>query len=48
MIQSIDSSGCYSGISEKKPFHWKDPLRILKRKVKGVYNVYDIDLIIEE
>ena len=48
MIQSLDSSSCYSGISGKKPFHWKDPIRVLKRKMKRIYNVYDTDYITKE
>lgn len=48
MIQSLDRSGCYSGISGKIPFHWKEPIRVLKRKMKGIYNVYDTDFITKE
>jgi hypothetical protein len=47
MIQSLDNSGFYSALSGKKTFHWKDPIRVLKRKMKGIYNVYDIDFITE-
>lgn len=39
-LKAIDSINDYNGIVKKKTFCWKDPLRILKRKFKGTYNIY--------
>ncbi|WP_324172646.1 hypothetical protein [Sulfurimonas sp.] len=39
-LKLIDKINDYNGIVEKKPFHWKDSLRVLKRKTKGTYNVF--------
>lgn len=32
----------FNGTGEKPAFHWKNPLRILKRKMKNEYHVYKI------
>jgi len=37
----IDSENDYNGIVSNKPFYWKEPLRKLKRKIKGTYNIFD-------
>ena len=40
-LKKIDAHNDYNGITRKKEFHWKDPLRILKRMLKGSYNIYN-------
>lgn len=47
-VKIIDNINDYNGIVKKKSFHWKDPLRILKRKLKGNYNIYDSDRLMEK
>jgi len=45
-LKKIDNINDYSGIVKKKPFHWKEPLRIMKRKLNKTYNIFNIkDLI---
>ncbi len=39
-LKTIDTTNDYNGVVNKAPFHWKNPLRFLKRKIKGVYNIY--------
>jgi len=39
-LKTIDSRNDYNGIVKREPFHWKDPFRILKRKLNGNYNIY--------
>jgi hypothetical protein len=41
-LRSFDKNNDYNGVVEKDPFHWKDPLRYVKRKVIGNYNRYEI------
>lgn len=44
-LKTIDKTYDYNGITEKKPLQWKDPLRFIKRKITGTYNIFDtIDL----
>ncbi len=40
-LKQIDKINDYNGMVENQPLRWKDPLRILKRKIKGVYNIFD-------
>jgi len=44
----IDSKNDYNGIVSNKPFHWKDPLRKLNRKIKGIYNIFDEQKLLGE
>jgi len=44
----IDSKNDYNGIVNNKPFHWKDPLRKLNRKIKGIYNIFNEQKLLEE
>jgi len=39
-LKLIDSKNDYNGIVKKQPFYWKTPLRILKRYIKGTYNIF--------
>jgi hypothetical protein len=41
-LKKFDSENGYHGIVGKKPFHWKNPFRLAKRKIKGVYNIFDL------
>ncbi len=38
----------FSGIASKKSFTWKTPLKFIKRKLLGTYNVYDINELLEK
>lgn len=40
-LKKIDTKNDYNGIVKKQSFHWKNPLRKIKRKINGIYNVYD-------
>ncbi len=37
-LKSFDDNNDYNGIIKKSSFHWRDLLRILKRRVLGTYN----------
>lgn len=39
-LKIVDSLNDYNGIVKKKPFHWKEPLRKIKRYIKGTYNIF--------
>ena len=39
-LKLVDDINDYNGIVKKQPFYWKTPLRILKRKIKGTYNIF--------
>ena len=45
-LKEYDNKNDYNGIVGKKPFHWKDPLRFIKRKIKGNYNIYSTEKLI--
>ncbi len=47
-LHNIDKENCYNGIIKNKHFHWKDPLRKLKRKINGPYNIYDKKILLGE
>jgi hypothetical protein len=47
-LRLIDNKYDYNGIVAKKPFYWKDSLRLLKRKIKGTYNIFNKKKILEE
>jgi hypothetical protein len=47
-LNLIDSKNDYNGIVNKKKFHWKDPLRVLKRYIKNTYNIFDIKKLLGE
>ncbi|MBU1013191.1 MAG: glycosyl transferase [Bacteroidetes bacterium] len=38
----------FNGIARKKPFSWRTPLKFIKRKIEGAYNVYDIKELLTE
>ena len=40
-LMNLDSLNDYNGIRKKERFHWRTPLRFLKRKFKGTYNIFD-------
>ena len=44
-LKLVDSIKNYNGISIR-PSSWKGPLRILKRKIKGTYNVFDKEKLV--
>jgi len=47
-LKIFDKINDYNGIVKKRLFHWKDPIRILKRKIKRTYNIFNkIDLMEE-
>jgi len=39
-LKLIDSKNDYNGVVKKEPFSWKTPLRVLKRSINGIYNVF--------
>ena len=39
-LKEVDSENDYNGIIKVQPIHWKTPLRILKRYIKGTYNIF--------
>lgn len=39
-LKLVDCLNDYNGIVKKEPFHWKEPLRKLKRYIKGTYNIF--------
>lgn len=39
-LKIIDDLNDYNGIVKKSPFHWKYPLRKIKRYIKGTYNIF--------
>lgn len=41
-LKEIDGVNDYNGILKNKSLHWKDPLRIIKRKIKGSYNIFNV------
>jgi len=43
-----DNTYDYHGLIKSKKFHWKDPLRKIKRKLLGTYNIYKIKELIGE
>ena len=45
-LMSFDKTNDYNGVVEEQPFHWKDPLRFIKRKIKGNYNRFSIEKLI--
>ena len=47
-LKQYDNHKDYNGIVKNKPFHWKKPLRALKLKFKGAYNVFDKTELIGE
>ena len=46
-LKEIDPNNDFNG-TIYKPFHWKDPLRKIKRKIKGNYNIYQTKDILGE
>ena len=40
-LKEFDTKNDYNGIVYSENFHWKDPLRLLKRHIKKTYNVFD-------
>jgi hypothetical protein len=47
-LKIIDGKNDYNGIVKDKAFHWKDPLRIFKRKLKGTYNIFHKNKLLGE
>lgn len=47
-LKCVDKENDYNGIVQAKPFHWKDPLRTLKRKLKPNYNIFDKTFLLED
>jgi len=46
-LKKIDSQHDYNGIVLKTAFHWRIPFRIIKRKIKGTYNVFRRQKLLE-
>ena len=44
----IDKISDYNGIVKKKKLHWKTPLRTLRRKIKGIHNIYSVQELLGE
>ena len=40
-LKLIDKVNDYNGIIKKEKLDWKTPLRLLKRKLKGTYNIFN-------
>jgi hypothetical protein len=47
-LNLVDGKNDYNGIVYKQKFHWKDPLRVLKRYIKNTYNIFDIKKLLGE
>jgi len=47
-LMLVDNKNDYNGIIDNKLFHWKDPLRMIKRKLNGTYNIYNTKQFIGE
>ena len=47
-LKEYDKANCFNGIKKNTPFHWKDPMRVMKRKMKGIYNVIDLHELMEK
>ena len=47
-LRLVDNINDYNGIVKNKPFYWKAPLRKLKRYVKGTYNIFSKEEMMEK
>ncbi len=46
-LKEFDNTNDYNGIVRKELYDWKEPLRYVKRKLNGSYNIFDKNKLME-